>query len=439
MSLKIWLPLNGDLHNQGCSDIEIINNGATIDNNGKIGKCYNFNNSFLISNKSILDNNTDDWSFSCWFKPTSQHNGCLFSNRNIASSNGIAIFYYNTQIIFDDGERWQFTPSEAILINTWNHLTFVRKKEVGKFFYLNGQLRNSTTITATPTNANASVFSIGGSQESATTVTNDWLNGSLNDIRIYNHALSVVEVQEIARGLILHYKMNNVTNNTIQDSSGYNNNGILNITTTLSSDSGRYNKSIYFDNYDTPNIIFNNSTNLLSILSNCTITWWGKYDSTKTLLLTGQSSDYFIAASDNNNFYHSNIGNSFIFYKDGIQGSYKCMTDDWHFFTIKNVDLSNWTIFKINSFDNDWPLKGFINDLRIYCTPLLDKDIKLLYNTNMRIDNLGNLHTFEYIENENEKITKTGLTKTGELEEHNLQQAKLKKEQGWLSPNFIEI
>ena len=43
MSLKIWLPLNGNIENQGLADVTITNNGATIDNNGKIGKCYSFN------------------------------------------------------------------------------------------------------------------------------------------------------------------------------------------------------------------------------------------------------------------------------------------------------------------------------------------------------------------------------------------------------------
>jgi len=42
--------------------------------------------------------------------------------------------------------------------------------------------------------------------------------------------------------------------------------------------------------------------------------------------------------------------------------------------------------------------EGNISDVRIYCTPLLDNDIKLLYNNSMRIDNLNNVHTYEFIE-----------------------------------------
>jgi len=41
---------------------------------------------------------------------------------------------------------------------------------------------------------------------------------------------------------------------------------------------------------------------------------------------------------------------------------------------------------------------GNISDVRIYCTPLLDNDIKLLYNNSMRIDNLNNIHAVEFIE-----------------------------------------
>lgn len=45
MALRVWLPLNGTLENKGISNVTVTNNNVTIDNNGKIGKCYYFNGS----------------------------------------------------------------------------------------------------------------------------------------------------------------------------------------------------------------------------------------------------------------------------------------------------------------------------------------------------------------------------------------------------------
>ena len=49
MSLRVWLPLNGTLDNQGLDDVTVINNGATVNNSGKIGKCYSFDGSSYLS------------------------------------------------------------------------------------------------------------------------------------------------------------------------------------------------------------------------------------------------------------------------------------------------------------------------------------------------------------------------------------------------------
>ena len=69
MSLIVWLPLNGNLENQGLSNVTVTNNGATVDNNGKIGKCYNFsssNNAYLQLPQISI--NRSEMSFCIWAK-----------------------------------------------------------------------------------------------------------------------------------------------------------------------------------------------------------------------------------------------------------------------------------------------------------------------------------------------------------------------------------
>lgn len=219
MSLLVWLPLNGSIENQGLAgDIKIIGGTATIADNGKIGKCYSFiktSNQYLMGAPAPLNNDMNEWSYACWFKPTDVHNGCLLSNRTATNTTGIALFYYNNnQFLFDDGTRWQFTPTIRITPGVWNHIVCVRKKGVGKYLYVNGVLSNSTTATGTPAIATSPYFSIGNSQNgnTSTSVSGNPLNGLLNDVRIYDHALSKKEIEELSKGLIVHYKLDNPYN-----------------------------------------------------------------------------------------------------------------------------------------------------------------------------------------------------------------------------------
>ena len=69
MSLQVWLPLNGNLKNQGLSNIQATNFGATINNTGKIGKCY-----YLGTNNKItvpFPDFTTEFSICFWMKRNS--------------------------------------------------------------------------------------------------------------------------------------------------------------------------------------------------------------------------------------------------------------------------------------------------------------------------------------------------------------------------------
>lgn len=215
MSLQVWLPLNGDLHNQGLSNITVTNNGATLNNSGKIGKCYSFSGSNSISiNTVILPSQIPQWSFSCWFNLndiTTTTAECLFSERGGGgNANGYTIFLYPSsgQILVDDGVRWSTTPM-TYTANTWYHLVVTRNTS-GKKLYINGQLKSQTTTVGNTTAINNNGCLIGLAQSgSFLTSGNQGWKGKLSDVRIYDHALSAKEVEEIAKGLVLHYKLDN--------------------------------------------------------------------------------------------------------------------------------------------------------------------------------------------------------------------------------------
>lgn len=149
---------------------------------------------------------------------------CLFSNRSAGNATGITLFLAGGgKIFFDTGDRWTITPTIAIQANTWFHIVFAFKKGVKRAVYINGVQSDLSTYSGTPTSAtNTSYSFIGASQNSATNPSGNYLNGYLNDVRIYDHYLSMAEIRELARGLVLHYKMGhqNIQPSLLQN--GYN-------------------------------------------------------------------------------------------------------------------------------------------------------------------------------------------------------------------------
>lgn len=195
MSLQVWLPLNGDLKNQGLSDITVTNSGATVNNNGKIGKCYYFGgqNQITFPSQSWMSMKlANHFSVFCWVKGTTT--GWLFAE------GGWELVLRPTfaKIGLSNNSQYPAEYSYSFDTNTWYHLGFTWSGSTGKLkLYLNGKLVASSDV---PSSAN---FDINNSFKMCYTS-----GVYLNDFRIYDHALSVKEVKEIAKGLVLHYPLN---------------------------------------------------------------------------------------------------------------------------------------------------------------------------------------------------------------------------------------
>ena len=80
MSLQVWLPLNGNLNNQGLSEVTVTNSGAAVDSSGKIGSCYLVNKSSRISfNSYPWMTMKPQYNFSCFFWAKGTTDGWLFA------------------------------------------------------------------------------------------------------------------------------------------------------------------------------------------------------------------------------------------------------------------------------------------------------------------------------------------------------------------------
>lgn len=200
MSLLVWLPLNGNLENQGLRNVTVTNNGATVNNNGKIGKCYSFSggSNCLIVNygKNIPANNL---SISCWaYVVANSNDKIIFGVANGSNQRlyvGIKSDYY--QLAYG-AQNWGSTPNTAkATIGEWHHIAVSIGNNVCSMYY-DGKFIHSISQAAFNF---ASDIMIGG--------RTDGFTGSvkINDFRIYDHALSAKEVKELSKGLVLHYRL----------------------------------------------------------------------------------------------------------------------------------------------------------------------------------------------------------------------------------------
>lgn len=215
MALRVWLPLNGDLHNQGLSDLQLtINTAPTYVDNGKIGKALSTGAVTMSAENAASILNNQEFSFACWIYVNADagdttKRAMLFGTSGMTAPNNrkFSIFQYPTcndlhlswqndvtNTTFTGGTWAGYFPSYK-----WTHIAITYKNPNG-IIYINGEKKSTFSGVS-----NSSSFSF-----DTRLFENCANNGRyLNDYRIYDHALSAKEVEEISKGLVLHYKLDN--------------------------------------------------------------------------------------------------------------------------------------------------------------------------------------------------------------------------------------
>ncbi len=214
MSLQVWLPLTKDLRQQGLSNVMVINNGATFNSTGKLGGCYYFNRSSsnYLKINNPLTSSANGVSMAFWVKLPS--NGSVndqlvhIGNGSGWTNNRFTCFVRggNSTLIFCCGDGTNSTQyncvSSALTLNQWIHVTCTYKLNK-MMIYLNGVLDKEYNTSIVPSFTNVAYIGIGAGPNVTEPAT-----AYLNDVRIYDHCLSPMEVKELAKGLVLHYPLN---------------------------------------------------------------------------------------------------------------------------------------------------------------------------------------------------------------------------------------
>ena len=208
MALRVWMPLNGNLNQQGASSCTLTNNNATVDNNGKIGKCYSFNgsNSYIRTTIPSDMKSIKNTSICVWVKSTSS-TGAVGGISHDVGYDLACMTLYNNQWQFVSGSAWKYINAGSYAnTSTWHHLACTVDDTTIRT-YMDGTLVTSSTISALGalTDLSSSNFiEIGCDRPGG----DEMLAGLVNDFRVYDHCLSDKEIKEISKGLCVHLPLN---------------------------------------------------------------------------------------------------------------------------------------------------------------------------------------------------------------------------------------
>ena len=231
MSLLIWLPLNGNLDNQGLSPatFSLVNSSGGISSATSGGKIVNGRwirsartSSYIISDQ--LFNLSGDFSMCCWAKVTGiadsgTANGIITNHGHLTGGSGITMKDVSSTDLrmsintgTDSNNRTYCTYyGTTNIYNQWHHLcvTYDRGKQRYRM-YVDGKPETIVGYGDYITfgdNAQPRPFCLFA-------WSTDHLNSEayrppceLNDVRVYDQLLTPREIKEIAKGLVAHWPM----------------------------------------------------------------------------------------------------------------------------------------------------------------------------------------------------------------------------------------
>lgn len=203
MSLQVWLPLNGNVNNQGICDSIEVSAGTPQYIDGKMGQGIDINHRVTFTGLPRLNN----FSIFFWLKvdscTVSWANSLGFDCKQADGANAATFRFEATTSTracsWHNNSPYGISSGSQILIQNyeeWHHVGLTYDGD-NVYSYIDGKLKYTDS-------------GLGGYL-----IDRFWIGetgnivGVMNDLRIYDNVLSKSEVKELSKGCLLHYSFNN--------------------------------------------------------------------------------------------------------------------------------------------------------------------------------------------------------------------------------------
>ena len=414
-------------------------NRATSPAVGKIGQGLKFDgvDDYASAPDASLPNGNSALSVSAWINPTVKTDYEYILNYGTNTSNNavqLAVSATYGIVASFGGAGCDALPSLAtsISVNKWQLVTITKASASSVVnFYINGVLAATITPSSCTPNIILNTLNIGRSQSA-----NNYYNGTIDDVRIYNRALSAGEVAQLYQqgaakvnksptsllpsGLVGYWTFDGATTTWSSATAGitgdlsgnFNTGTLTNMNRATSPTIGKIGQGLKFDGVD-DNITTNDSASL-DITSQLTISGWAKHSGVATYpRIVEKSKDstvctdpYVIYSLDFDNVGLADLSIAVGGLLKSVKSASAPSLNTWHHYTgtydganmkiyvdgvLSNtvaqtgaIDTSNVGLIfgssRLASPCGTGVLTGSIDDVRIYNRALSANEVKQLYN-----------------------------------------------------------
>lgn len=419
MALAVWLPLNGTLKNNGYASIDAVVSGAVV-SSGKLCQSYSFDGSddyISLTGEifySIITGGNVPFTIAFWIQHNEASRGVIFGDYNLTGG-----INFNIELSAAHNLRfyWAGSPDLSSTFNieqdTWAHIAYTYDGTT-LLLYVDGVVQQTWTGPLTTRTKTQGAYYLGRDKQTGATA----LEGKINDFRLYDHCLSIAEVQELAKGLVVHLKCDEADGTTIYDNSGYGFNGSIINTPVFTTDTGRYLKSLHFT--ATNQHVQISNLNVTDFTNNYSFAWWAKISSNGPMHW-GFKDGVRLNGLYNGNLWNTGDSSSNPLYNPGTTTQVtKPTLNTWHHWVMtgdgtkcrvyqdgvlwaeaKTYKAITGTTIFLNGWDNVTTYASndyYIDDFRIYSTALTAEQVSSLYFLGLRIDDAHNAYGYEYNE-----------------------------------------